>query len=1004
MSDLPYLCDFEDEEQNAEWILNPRAEELITNNRWVVGDAVAYAGTHSLYVSNDNGATMRYSKNNNLLLACMTVTLNAGDYDVAYDWCGMGNKQNGYVKVVLANFPLDNQLRCQGNNVEPNWLANGISCMGEYTTLGGEENWQHVEAHFSIPSSLAGRTTTKLVFVWVNTDKAPDYGQAPFTSVAIDNLQLSRHLTDNYPNNIFVLSTEHKATISWEGEADSYEILYRSKTEDEFVATTSSTSELILEGVEYGAYEFWIRGTYAGETTIYTVFPVVFLYETDCFDALNMYNATFSYGQWAAPLGVVKRAEMGTNRVDYGYSDIRSRHTTHYLQDEYDRFTNGKLKTVPKGHFGSLRLGNWNTGSEYESIRFRYEVKSDDNAVLLLNYAIVLENPEHEAVDQPRFFLTIYNEEGKEIDTKCAQVDFHAPTGKELQDTDLMSYWHTDYYTSGEANASARTINWQDWRSIGVDLSAYKGQTLTVEFTTYDCNQGGHFGYAYLTLNCSHSDVDGLPWGDGSTTQMFIAPDGFNYEWYEKPDTDRENLLSTERDYEVNERDTMTYICVVTYPTNDECGFEFEATAKPHNPVAEIQYDWRPVMCKNGIYVRNACHVGLTNQITGEVEHRYDKRIEWCRWTMPDGTEETDSLYYDGFYVPISNEGDTLTYSIWCGVVVHGVLFESDTTVTIIVPAIGPVETHLYDTICQGQSIEYPAGSRQLISTSGTYDNPIYSHVTGCDSTVYLHLWVHQPKYYTYADTVCADQPYQFFGRDLLRSGIYKQTVTSVETGCDSVVTLEFTRAEYVDVKIVNADLCGDENVVFRVSGLEWADSVVVEAPGQPGICFAGRREQDQLIIKPGVMRAGAYEAKVTTYLPWCEASVQKINFNMSLGANVWNVKFGNLLALYTAEYNGGYEIESVQWYADGELIPGATEPNYLIPSPVDETVQYSARVVLKDGTELLICPASISERMAMGEENVISNMENGIRKVLLNSSLYIGVGGELIDIFGRRL
>lgn len=1003
MSDLPYWCDFESAEEADNWILNPKVENIISDNRWVVGDAVAYAGTHSLYVSNDGGATMLYGSSNNVLLACRTVSLEAGEYDVAYDWYGAGNKENGYVKVFLVNFALESQMKCQGNNVDPTWMSSGStqSLMGEYTMIGGETAWQHVVAHFKVPVALANRTTTKLVFMWVNTDKTPDYGQALFTSVAIDNVQIAKHLTDNYPNNIYSMAGNRNANLNWEGEADSYTVLYREKVAENLNAPIECPlSQLTLQNISYGAYEFWIRGHYNGEAGIYTVLPVVFIYETDCFDALNMYNATFSYGKWKAPLGIVTREEEGTRRVDYGYSDIRSRHTAHYLQDEYDVFTNNKLKTVPEGHFGSLRLGNWNTGSEYESIRFSYEVKSDDNAVLLLNYAIVLENPEHEAKDQPRFFLSIYDEGGKEIDTKCAQVDFHAPTGAELLDKDLMSYWHTDYYYEGN---TTRVINWQDWRSIGVDLSAYKGHTLSVEFTTYDCNQGGHFGYAYLTLNCTRSDVDGLPWGEGSRTQKFTAPDGFNYAWYEKPDVEREYILSTEREFEVNEMDTMTYICQVTYPTNAECGFEFEASAKPHNPVAEIQYEWRPMMCENYIWVRNACHIGLTNQITGEVEHRYDKPIEWCHWTMPDGTE-TDSLLYDGFRVPVSNDGDTLVYKIWAGVIVHDILYEDSTTLEIIVPAIGPLETHLYDTICQGQAIEFPAGSRQLRVTTGEYENPLISHVTGCDSLVTLHLWVHQPKEYTYADTACADQPYQFFGRELLRSGEYKYTLTSLETGCDSVVTLDFVRAEYVDVKIVNADLCGNENVVFLVNGLEWADSVVVEAPNQPRIVFPGRQKTDSLVIKPGVMRAGAYETKVTTYHPWCDPETQTIKFNMSLGATSWNIKFGNMLMLYTADYNGGYEIESVQWYANDELIPGATMPNYLIPEPVDETVQYSARVVLKDGTELLICPASIADRRAMGVEDGRCNMENGIRKVLLDGSLYIGIGDELFDVFGRRL
>jgi hypothetical protein len=36
-----------------------------------------------------------------------------------------------------------------------------------------------------------------------------------------------------------------------------------------------------------------------------------------------------------------------------------------------------------------------------------------------------------------------------------------------------------------------------------VDLSAWIGQTITINSWTADCGYGGHFGYAYIDATCN---------------------------------------------------------------------------------------------------------------------------------------------------------------------------------------------------------------------------------------------------------------------------------------------------------------------------------------------------------------------------------------------------------------------------------------------------------------------------------------------------------------------
>lgn len=197
---------------------------------------------------------------------------------------------------------------------------------------------------------------------------------------------------------------------------------------------------------------------------------------------------------------------------DGGPLDSYSRHTIHTDPDETDTFTGNLLHTVCPGTPGSVRLGNSHTGAESESIIYNLHVDTTLYSLIMLHYAAVLQNPNHTPQAQPRFTMRILDQNNAVIDPQCGAADFIA---------NVSLGWNT----YGE------DILWKDWTTVGINLAPYHGQDVRLQFTTYDCAEGGHFGYAYFYVECQQPFASSDHCGTIDTTTL-TAPAGFNYLWY----------------------------------------------------------------------------------------------------------------------------------------------------------------------------------------------------------------------------------------------------------------------------------------------------------------------------------------------------------------------------------------------------------------------------------------------------------------------------------------
>lgn len=194
---------------------------------------------------------------------------------------------------------------------------------------------------------------------------------------------------------------------------------------------------------------------------------------------------------------------------------VANRHT---IMSGTGNDTYGGFPIVPPGGGNySFKLGNDNIGAEAERVRYFVQVPTSTSQkyLLVFKYAVVLQDPQHAAADQPRFTVTAYDSATNDS-VPCVNFNFVASS--------VLPGFIT----------GTNQVVYKPWSSVSVNLSSMAGKTVALDFATGDCALGGHFGYAYIDLDCGAYSVQSLLCNSGSNTIKLIGPPGFQtYKWYD---------------------------------------------------------------------------------------------------------------------------------------------------------------------------------------------------------------------------------------------------------------------------------------------------------------------------------------------------------------------------------------------------------------------------------------------------------------------------------------
>ena len=946
-----YSCDFENEAQNATWSLVNGTMATDIPNKWAIGTAANNGGAKGLYISSDGGQTAGYVKFSSYAVCYTDIILQAGTFDMAFDWRGMGDTDMGIDGLYVCWVPDREDVGNDSIQLVYNTSTQLSAVLQQYAIafgngsnkrLSGNASWQ--TARCQITSDGSHR---RLAFIWLTSAT----GEVATPGACIDNISIIDSRLCPMPADLKVTQEgNQQVRLTWSGSADQYEVRCYSYVDKQWRTQTVQDTTCVFLNLSEGLLDFYVRTLCDEGLQSITATASEFLYypERHCIDYLSL-DSTNCYvaNETVVAEKNIDNLTWKQCKVDFGYESKASRHTIHTSQSETDPRTCGGLKTVPDGEIASVRLGNWNTGGEAERVEFQFHVDAIANPVLLLKYAVVLQKPGDACKPNPGFLLRVLDKNGKLV-SKCASADFDFKAAADAE-------W--------EACMEKGEVRWKDWTTVGVNLADFDGEDLTIQLTTYDCGGGGHYGYAYFTLGCSNGKLTGL--SCGVENLRFTAPDGFAYRWYKA--TNPTEILSRNQVFEVESQDTCHYKVDLMFEQDSTCYFTLTASAQPYLPVAEANYTYTPQECRNDVQFIDRSHIKETNQITGEVTHT-DQTVDYIQWDFGDGT--TSYALNPTHTYP--NTGGTYT-------VTQTAYFATCTDLTqftITLPEIGTQYDTLHVQQCKGTTYTYrytdKEGQTQQadLTESGLYNYTMLSSV-GCDSIVTVDLALTDTVFVTIDTLIMRGETYTMGGKDYTETGEYTATLRSA-SGCDSVVTLHL---EVYDKLIVTADslqwaCSGDPNAVLTYRVVQGKTSYY-------SLAFEDERfEKVTKAVLPATatdiefpipdVTPNRYPAVVTFHDSISGDVAFPLVFELRYAGTVITQRWNDVIALYNTDYNGGYDFVRYQWYKNGTPIEGATLSYLYEPQGLDLTAEYAALVERsQDGVALMTCaftPQSISK------------------------------------------
>ncbi|MCL2597853.1 MAG: hypothetical protein FWD66_09435 [Paludibacter sp.] len=962
VTSVPYFCGFEDQAENAKWVLNPIPNQNPLINNWVIGDIVRKTGESGLYIYGFSPTKDLPQSDNakGINIAYREFTLPAGKYDISFDWRMYGDSifDALYVYWVNSSIPVD----IYSINTLP---AYDPDCRLIYTNLypqtknylSGTLSWQQAIA--TLPEVIEGQSY-KLVFLFTMTNEL--YTYSPLAS--IDNINICKKSTQN--NNwanvsditVYPAATNDKIVIAWKGIENNqatYDVMYQTEG-DMLVKTITSLTDTSVaipySDLANGIYTFWVRAVYPDNTCIWIEKSEVSL----------TVNAPMDTAPNACPeISFNNQAELIDGDKYFIIECGVGNDTT---------FNITPIITVPAG--GSI------TGYQVFSIPFDppFPIGPTAGANLVFGSGLsddvwgptitlpftfcFFENTYNQAVVGANGLISFNNHNYGDYcpynligSPNIPSPSFH-PGGSQYNVFNSIYGVYEDTYPPscyGTSGVYAGVLGTFPCRTLtvstyNVPLFANTSQYQSYQTVLYEgtnvidvyiqhrelANSGWNQQIGIIgVINSNGTNGIAAPGRNTNSPQWSVINDSqregwrfapitsapsYNVTWYQGAGFDGP-VLGTGDSYELHIGDGIDTVTVRLVINNTCTGAYLE-----YADTAIVQ--WKNFATDSVLIDTTLCR--------GEVYTNY-------------GFNESNSGIYSNILKNING-----CDSLYC---------KLDLT-------INEIYSHSQrDTICYGESITY---RDSIFNTTGIYSFIDKYSMTNCDSLQdTLYLTVLPPVMFNITVQDANTGPYSGVininnippGGYYTINGVVNGQLTNLHAGSYTIIVynakgcMSLPQTVYITTDCVGvdfypiADVCADDpqitipyivnrglvhsySLEFDAAALATGFTNITNKPLFPTIDAPSSFD----IPLPPNVRPGNYQVMIKFEDYGCEDTVfTTLNFSILYASSIIAQKWNDVLAVYNQNYNGGYVFSGFKWYYNGKEIPNETQSYYYVGS-----------------------------------------------------------------------
>ena len=251
-AEVPYTCDFEDQEENDSWTLINGTPAT----KWFIGAETASPENKKLYVSSDNGATLSYEvSDTKTVYAVRNIAFGeALLYRITFDYKGGGESCCDFVKVGL--WGLDQTF--EAGTTLPSWVA-ATAVQAGFTYTGGVTKFNKTEGEvlqgeIYVDGATVNNTIQQLVFAWRQDGSVGDGMGVQIDNISITSINCATPASfalaeDGIGTNSLTFDIEDENGSEWEIQYKPYE----DEQWQSFFTTnlTGNTIDDLLSGTMY---------------------------------------------------------------------------------------------------------------------------------------------------------------------------------------------------------------------------------------------------------------------------------------------------------------------------------------------------------------------------------------------------------------------------------------------------------------------------------------------------------------------------------------------------------------------------------------------------------------------------------------------------------------------------------------------------------------------------------------------------------------------------------